>query len=198
VLLIVIDNYDSFTYNLVQGFAQLGAALRVFRNDEISADELARLRPECLVISPGPATPDEAGISCDSVRAFAGRIPILGVCLGLQCMAQVFGARIVPAPEPVHGKTSRVRHDGKGVFATLPNPLECMRYHSLMVDRDSLSPKLEITATTADGVIMGLRHRRFPVEGVQFHPESVGAEAGLPLLENFLRGAATHEMDIPR
>ena len=198
MLLIVIDNYDSFTYNLVQGFAQLGAALRVFRNDEISVDELARLRPECLVISPGPATPDEAGISCDAVRAFAGRMPILGVCLGLQCIAQVFGARIVPAPEPVHGKTSLVRHDGKGVFAALPNPLECMRYHSLMVDRDSLSPELEITASAADGVIMGLRHRRFALEGVQFHPESVMAQAGLQLLANFLRGAATHDIDVPR
>ena len=192
MLLIVIDNYDSFTYNLVQGFAQLGATLRVFRNDEISVGELARLDPDCLVISPGPATPDDAGISCDAVRSFAGTVPILGVCLGMQCIAQVFGARIVRAPEPVHGKTSLVQHDGKGVFASLPNPLECMRYHSLMVDRDSLSPDLEITATTADGVIMGLRHRRCPVEGVQFHPESVMAEAGLHLLANFLRGAVHH------
>lgn len=193
MLLIVIDNYDSFTYNLVQGFARLGAALRVFRNDEISVDEIARLRPDCLVVSPGPATPDEAGISCDAIRAFAGTIPILGVCLGLQCIAQVFGARIVQSPEPVHGKTSRVPHDGKGVFDGLPNPLVCMRYHSLIVDRDSLSPELEITATTEDGVIMGLRHRRYPLEGVQFHPESVMAQSGLPLLANFLRGAAHRE-----
>jgi anthranilate synthase/aminodeoxychorismate synthase-like glutamine amidotransferase len=198
VQLIVIDNYDSFTYNLVQGFSQLGADLRVFRNDEISVDELARMHPDCLVISPGPATPDEAGISCDAVRTFAGKIPILGVCLGLQCIAQVFGARIVPAPEPVHGKASRVRHDGRGVFAGLPNPLECMRYHSLMVDRNSLPPELEITAGAADGVIMGLRHRGFSVEGVQFHPESVMAEAGLQLLANLLRGAVTPARDATR
>jgi anthranilate synthase/aminodeoxychorismate synthase-like glutamine amidotransferase len=194
VLLIVIDNYDSFTYNLAQGFAQLGASLRVFRSDEISVGELARLDPDGLLISPGPATPDEAGISCDAIRAFAGSVPILGVCLGMQCIAQVFGAGIVRTPEPVHGKTSLVQHDGKGVFATLPNPLKCMRYHSLMVEQDSLPNELEITATTADGVIMGLRHRRFPVEGVQFHPESVLAQNGMPLLANFLRGAVHREV----
>ena len=197
MLLIVIDNYDSFTYNLVQGFAQLGAALRVFRNDEISVDEIVRLCPDRVVISPGPATPDEAGISCDVIRAFAGSVPILGVCLGMQCIAQAYGTRIIYAPEPIHGKTSRVQHDGKGVFAALPNPLECMRYHSLVVDRDSLSSELEITATTEDGVIMGLRHRRHGIEGVQFHPESVMAQSGLPLLANFLRGTA-HYVNIPQ
>jgi anthranilate synthase/aminodeoxychorismate synthase-like glutamine amidotransferase len=196
-MLLVIDNYDSFTYNLVQAFAQLGAAVRVFRNDEVSVDELLRLKPEALVISPGPAAPDEAGISCDAIRTFAGRIPILGVCLGLQCLAQVYGAKIIAAPEPVHGKTSLVQHDGNGVFAALPNPVECMRYHSLMVDRDSLSSELEITATAEDGVIMGLRHRGYPIEGVQFHPESVMAEAGLLLLTNFLRTTA-HGEDLAR
>ena len=184
--LIVIDNYDSFTYNLVQAFAEIGIMPVVFRNDEIAVDDMLRMQPECLVISPGPATPAEAGISCEAIRALAGKIPVFGVCLGMQCIAQVVGAKIVPAVEPVHGKTSTIRHDERGVFSGLPNPLECMRYHSLIVERESLPPELIISATTADGVIMGLRHRRYPIEGVQFHPESVLAQCGLRLLANVL------------
>jgi anthranilate synthase/aminodeoxychorismate synthase-like glutamine amidotransferase len=187
--LVLIDNYDSFSYNLVQGFAELGAAPLVFRNDKISVNDLIHLQPDCLVISPGPAAPDQAGISCDAIRAFAGRIPVFGVCLGMQCIAQVFGAKIIPAPEPVHGKTSSVTHDGKGVFAQLPNPLECMRYHSLVVDSQTVTSDLDISATTADGVIMGLRHHQYPIEGVQFHPESVLAQFGMRMLSNVLNGS---------
>lgn len=196
--LVLIDNYDSFTYNLVQGFAELGAAPEVFRNDEISVDELIGLRPDCLVISPGPADPDEAGISCEAIRAFAGRIPVYGVCLGLQCIAQVFGAKIISAPEPVHGKTSNVTHDGKGVFAGLPNPLACMRYHSLIVNRESVVSDLDVSATTSGGVIMGLRHRRYPIEGVQFHPESVLSQAGPQMLANVLHGRILSKRNIPK
>jgi anthranilate synthase component 2 len=191
-MLLVIDNYDSFTYNLVQHLGELGADVRVFRNDRITLDGIRRLRPERLVISPGPCTPDEAGISVAAVRAFAGEFPILGVCLGHQSIAQAFGGEIVRAGAVMHGKTSMIYHDGGGVYGGLPDPFEATRYHSLVVRPDSVPDCLTVTSWTQDETgareeIMGLRHRSLPVEGVQFHPESILTRAGKDLLANFLR-----------
>ena len=184
---LVIDNYDSFTYNLVQYLGELGAAPMVHRHDAIGIDEIVSLEPDAILISPGPGTPDDAGISNEVITRFAGEVPVLGVCLGHQCIGQVFGGRVVRAGQVMHGKTSLLRHDGEGVFAGLPNPFEATRYHSLVVDRESLPAALEITAETDDGTIMGLRHRELAVEGVQFHPESVLTAVGHDLLRNFLQ-----------
>jgi anthranilate synthase component II len=186
-MLLMIDNYDSFTYNLVQYLGELGEDVRVFRNDQITIDEVEALGPASIVISPGPCTPNEAGISVGLIKRFAGQIPLLGVCLGHQSIGQAFGGRIVHAKSVMHGKTSSIHHENKGVFAGLPNPLTATRYHSLVIDRASLPECLEITAWTDDGEIMGVRHRQLMVEGVQFHPESILTEAGHELLENFLR-----------
>ncbi len=186
-MLLVIDNYDSFTYNLVQYFGELGAEILVKRNDEITTDEIAALKPERIVISPGPCTPREAGISNDVISRFGKTTPILGVCLGHQCMGHVFGGDVIRAPRLMHGKTSPILHDGKGVFAGLPNPFEATRYHSLIVRRETLPACLEVTAETAEKEIMGLRHRELPVHGVQFHPESILTREGKKLLANFLR-----------
>jgi len=185
-MILMIDNYDSFTYNLVQYLGELGADIRVYRNDRITLTEIERLAPEKIVLSPGPCTPTEAGISCDVIRHFSGRLPMLGVCLGHQCIGQVFGGEIVRAPELFHGKTSLIHHDGKTVFADLPSPFEATRYHSLVIRRESVPTCLEISAETDDGVIMGVRHRELLVEGVQFHPESILTEEGKKLLKNFL------------
>ncbi len=185
--LLMIDNYDSFTYNLVQYLGELGQDVRTVRNDAITLAEIERLAPERIVISPGPCTPNEAGISVPLLRHFAGRLPILGVCLGHQAIGAAFGGRIVRARELMHGKTSLVEHTGKGVFEGLPSPYTVIRYHSLAIERSSLPDCLEITATTADGEIMGVRHRELPIEGVQFHPESILTEHGHALLRNFLR-----------
>ena len=186
-MLLVIDNYDSFTYNLVQYFGELGVAdLRVVRNDQISLEEIATLCPERICISPGPCTPHEAGISCRVIERFGPRIPILGVCLGHQCMGQVYGAEVVRADRLMHGKTSPVLHDGTGVFSGLPNPFRATRYHSLLVRPSSVPHWLRITAKTAEGEIMGLVHQEYPVHGVQFHPESILTEHGHDLLRNFL------------
>ena len=185
-MIVVIDNYDSFTYNLVQYLQELGADVEVYRNDRITVEGIAARRPEALVISPGPRTPDDAGITLDAVRAFSGRLPVLGVCLGHQAIGQAFGGRVVRAPSLMHGKTSRIRHDGRTLFTGLENPFEATRYHSLVVDPRSVPADLEVSASTEDGVIMGLRHRRHPTEGVQFHPESVLTRDGKALLKNFL------------
>jgi anthranilate synthase/aminodeoxychorismate synthase-like glutamine amidotransferase len=185
-MLLVLDNYDSFTYNLVQYFGELGAELLVKRNDEISIDEIRAMKPERIVISPGPCTPNEAGISCDVIRTFSEEAPILGVCLGHQCMGQVFGGDVVRAGRLMHGKTSPIIHDGKGVFRDLPSPFEATRYHSLLVKRETFPDCLEITAETAEKEIMGLRHKTLPVHGVQFHPESILTTEGKHLLKNFL------------
>ncbi len=185
-MLLMIDNYDSFTYNLVQYFGELGADVRVYRNDAITVDEIAALAPDHIVISPGPCTPNEAGVSVETIIRFAGRIPILGVCLGHQSIGQAFGGRIVHAKQLMHGKTSPIYHRGEGVFAGLPSPFEATRYHSLVVERETLPECLEVTAWTADEEIMGLRHREYTVEGVQFHPESILTEHGHMLLRNFL------------
>ena len=186
-MLLLIDNYDSFTYNLAQILGALGQELLVRRNDRITLDEIAELRPERIVISPGPCTPRQAGISEDVIRRFAGQIPLLGVCLGHQAIGEVFGGRVVRAPRVMHGKTSEIRHDGKGVFRGLPQRFAATRYHSLIVAREKLPRCLSISAETDDGIIMGLRHKQYPVEGVQFHPESVLTTPGAKLLENFLR-----------
>lgn len=185
-MLLVLDNYDSFTYNLVQYFGELGAEILVKRNDEITLEEIAALKPERICISPGPCTPNEAGISCDVIKTFADKTPILGVCLGHQCMGQVFGGDVVRAGRLMHGKTSPILHNGQGVFKDLPNPFEATRYHSLLVKRDTFPAALEITAETAEGEIMGLRHREYPMHGVQFHPESILTLEGKKLLQNFL------------
>lgn len=185
-MILLLDNYDSFTYNLAQYLGQLGCEVEVRRNDKISLDEIARRRPERIVISPGPCTPAEAGISVELIQRFAGKMPILGVCLGHQAIGAAFGGKIIRAPKLFHGKTSEIHHDGKGVFRALPNPFTATRYHSLIVERKSLPRDLEISAETSDGIIMGLRHRKFPVEGVQFHPESVLTAPGMQLLKNFL------------
>jgi anthranilate synthase/aminodeoxychorismate synthase-like glutamine amidotransferase len=185
---LVVDNYDSFTYNLVQYLAELGARTDVVRNDAITVAEAVARAPDRVVISPGPRTPDDAGISLGLVTAFAGRVPLLGVCLGHQAIAQAFGGRIVRAGRVVHGKTSSIEHDGRTIFSGLPNPLVGMRYHSLVVDAATLPGELEVSARGPDGEIMGLRHRRWPCEGVQFHPESIGTPFGKALLANFLRG----------
>ena len=185
-MLLMIDNYDSFTYNLVQYLGELGAEVRVVRNDEVSVSEAAALRPERVVISPGPCTPRQAGISLEAIKAFAGKVPLLGVCLGHQAIGAAFGGKIVHAQILMHGKTSPIEHAGAGVFAGLPSPFTATRYHSLAVERDSLPACLEVTAWTADGEIMGLRHRTMALEGVQFHPESILSEHGRQLLQNFL------------
>lgn len=186
-MVFVLDNYDSFTYNLVQYLGELGEDVQVFRNDEITVDEIERLKPQRVVISPGPCTPNEAGISLDLVRRFSGKMPILGVCLGHQAIGQAFGGKIVHAQTLMHGKTSAIRHENCGVFQGLPNPLTATRYHSLVIERESLPDCLVVTAHTDDGEIMGVRHRTLPVEGVQFHPESILTEHGHELLANFLR-----------
>lgn len=185
-MILLLDNYDSFTWNLYQYLSELGAEVIVRRNDEISVAGVEALRPSGIVISPGPCAPAQAGVSNELIRAFGGRLPILGVCLGHQCIAEVYGGSVTRAPEPVHGKTSRVYHRGAGLLDGLPRPFEAIRYHSLIVERATLPPELEITAETADGLIMGLRHRDLPVHGVQFHPESIMTPVGKQLLANFL------------
>jgi anthranilate synthase/aminodeoxychorismate synthase-like glutamine amidotransferase len=185
-MVFVLDNYDSFTYNLVQYMGELGAEMTVRRNDELSVDEVEALKPERILLSPGPCTPHEAGISIDLVHRFAGKVPILGVCLGHQAIGAAFGGNVVRAPQLMHGKTSEVKHDGKTIFSGLQNPMTCTRYHSLIVSEKGLPDALEVTARTADGTIMGLRHKEYPVEGVQFHPESVLTQDGKKLIRNFL------------
>jgi anthranilate synthase/aminodeoxychorismate synthase-like glutamine amidotransferase len=185
-MLLVIDNYDSFTYNLVQYFGELGADPLVKRNDEITPDEIAALKPERICISPGPCTPNEAGISCDVIRRFGPTIPLLGVCLGHQSIGHVYGGDVVRAGRLMHGKTSPIHHSGTGVFAGIPSPFEATRYHSLLVKRETFPTSLEITAWTEEQEIMGLRHREFPIHGVQFHPESILTLEGKKLLKNFL------------
>ncbi|MGP4845101.1 anthranilate synthase component II [Marinobacter sp. 1Y8] len=191
-MLLMIDNYDSFTYNVVQYLAELGADVQVYRNDEITIEQIEALKPERLVISPGPCTPNDAGISIDTIRHFAGRLPILGICLGHQAIGQVFGGEVIRAGRVMHGKTSPIYHSDTGVFRALNNPLEATRYHSLVIDKATLPDCLEVTAWTrnADGSveeIMGVRHKTLPIEGVQFHPESIMTEQGHELLRNFLR-----------
>jgi anthranilate synthase/aminodeoxychorismate synthase-like glutamine amidotransferase len=183
----MIDNYDSFTYNLVQYFGELGEDVQVYRNDRITIEEIEALRPQRLVISPGPCTPKEAGVSVEAIRHFAGRLPLLGVCLGHQSLAVAFGGEVIRAERLMHGKTSMIHHDGKTVFRTLPNPFEATRYHSLIVNRSTLPECFEISAETTEGEIMGMRHRTLGVEGVQFHPESILTTSGKDLLRNFLK-----------
>jgi len=185
-MMLVLDNYDSFTYNLVQYFGELGTEMVIKRNDEITIDEIRALKPDRICISPGPCTPKEAGISNDVIRAFGETTPLLGVCLGHQCIGDVFGGDVVRAGRLMHGKTSPIIHDGKGVFEGLPNPFEATRYHSLLVKRETFPDVLEITAETAEKEVMGLRHRKFPIHGVQFHPESILTLEGKKLLQNFL------------
>jgi para-aminobenzoate synthetase component 2 len=185
-MILMIDNYDSFTYNLVQYLGELGADIHVARNDQITVAEIERLSPEKIVISPGPCTPREAGVSCDVIRHFAGRVPLLGVCLGHQCIGEVFGGEIVRAPALFHGKTSLIYHDGRSIFQGLPRPFEATRYHSLVIRRETLPDCLELSAETDDGVIMGVRHRELSIEGVQFHPESILTHEGKRLLANYL------------
>ena len=185
--ILVIDNYDSFVYNLVQYIGELGGSPDVRRHDQVTAEDIEHLAPDGILVSPGPGSPDDAGISNEVIRTWAARLPVFGVCLGLQCIGQVFGGRVIRAPEIVHGKTSLIRHHGDGVFEGLPNPLEATRYHSLIVDRTTLPDELEITAETDNGIIMGLRHRTLDAEGVQFHPESILTTAGHDLIANFLR-----------
>jgi anthranilate synthase/aminodeoxychorismate synthase-like glutamine amidotransferase len=189
-MILVIDNYDSFTYNLVQYLGELGAKLEVVRNDAMDVDALARMRPERVVISPGPGNPDQAGVSLEIIRRLGPTTPLLGVCLGHQSIGQAFGATVSRARLQMHGKTSEIRHDGKGVFAGLANPFTATRYHSLIVQADTVPADLEVSARTEDGVVMGLRHRRFPIEGVQFHPESILTVEGKKLLANFLGAPA--------
>ncbi len=190
-MLLMIDNYDSFTYNLVQYLGELGADIQVFRNDKVSVDEVRAKSPEAILISPGPCTPDEAGVSVDVIRAFSGEIPILGVCLGHQCIGQAFGGKVVRADRLMHGKTSPISHDDRTVFEGLPQGFVATRYHSLVVDRETLPSDFEISAWTEEGEIMGLRHKQVAVEGVQFHPESILTTEGKHLLKNFLRMVAS-------
>ena len=190
-MVLMIDNYDSFTFNLVQYLAELGAEVRVFRNDELKVEEIEALNPSHVVLSPGPCTPNEAGITLETIERFAGRVPILGVCLGHQAIGQAFGGKVVRAKQLMHGKVSRVRHDENGVFRKIPNDFVATRYHSLVVERASLPGCLEISAESEDGEIMGLRHRTLAVEGVQFHPEALLTEHGHKLLQNFIQGART-------
>ena len=185
-MILLLDNYDSFTYNLAQYLGQMGQDLEIRRNDQVTLDEIQDLRPERIVISPGPCTPKEAGISVPLIQRFAGKIPILGVCLGHQAIGAAFGGRVIRAQKIMHGKTSEIQHDGKTIFRGLPQAFVATRYHSLIVERKSLPRTLEISAETSDGTIMGLRHRKLRVEGVQFHPESILTSAGFHLLENFL------------
>jgi anthranilate synthase/aminodeoxychorismate synthase-like glutamine amidotransferase len=189
-MLLLIDNYDSFTYNLYQYLGELGAETRVVRNDELTVAEALALRPSSVVISPGPGNPDEAGISLELIRALPSEVPLLGVCLGHQALGQAFGGRIVRAPRLMHGKTSEIHHDGRSIFAGLPQPFTATRYHSLVIAEDSVPQCLEVSARTSDGVIMAVRHRQLPHEGVQFHPESILTSSGKDLLRNFLRQAA--------
>jgi len=185
-MILLIDNYDSFTYNLFQYLSELGADVRVVRNDQASAAEVEAMAPEKLVVSPGPCTPKEAGISVELIDRLAGKLPILGVCLGHQCIGEAFGGEVAYAGEVRHGKSSRIEHDGKGVFRGLPNPFEAIRYHSLAITPESLPECLEVSARSDSGVIMGVRHREYPIEGVQFHPESIATPVGKELLRNFL------------
>ncbi len=185
-MVFVLDNYDSFTYNLVQYMGELGAEMTIRRNDELTVDEVESLAPERVLLSPGPCTPQEAGISIDLIQRFAGKVPILGVCLGHQAIGAAFGGDVVRAPKLMHGKTSEVEHDGKTIFTGIDSPMTCTRYHSLIVSDQNLPANLEVSARTADGTIMGLRHRQYPVEGVQFHPESVLTDDGKRLIKNFL------------
>ncbi|MHB8210499.1 MAG: anthranilate synthase component II [Acidithiobacillus sp.] len=189
-MLLMIDNYDSFTYNLVQYFGELGAEVRVERNDAIDVAAIEKLAPSRICISPGPCTPNEAGISLDVIHHFAGKVPLLGVCLGHQAIGQAFGGKVIRAAQVMHGKTSPIFHQGQGIFRDLPDPFAATRYHSLIVERDSLPEALEVTAWTTEGEIMGLRHRSLDVEGVQFHPESILSEHGKTLLQHFLQGGA--------
>jgi anthranilate synthase component 2 len=186
-MLLLLDNYDSFTFNLYQYLCELGAQVEVYRNDEVSVEDCLAMAPDHVVVSPGPCTPKEAGISVELIKAIAGRAPLLGVCLGHQSIGEAYGAEVVSAGEIMHGKTSMITHDGKGVFAGLPNPFEAIRYHSLAIAPASMPPELEVTARSESGVIMGVRHRSLPVEGVQFHPESIMTKPGHDLLRNFLR-----------
>jgi para-aminobenzoate synthetase component 2 len=186
-MVLVLDNYDSFTYNLVQYLGELGAEVTVRRNDEITVEEMEKLKPDRLLISPGPGTPDSAGVTLDAIRALAGKMPVLGVCLGHQAIGQAFGGSVIRAPYLMHGKTSEICHDSATIFRGLPYRFKATRYHSLIVDRENLPEVLDVSATTPDGIIMGLRHKEFPVEGVQFHPESVMTEHGMILLENFMK-----------
>lgn len=188
-MLLMIDNYDSFTYNLVQYFGELGVEVAVYRNDALTVAEIEAMAPQAICLSPGPCTPTEAGISLEAIQRLGGRIPILGVCLGHQAIGQAFGGQVVRAPQVMHGKTSLIRHTGAGVFAGLPDPFEATRYHSLLVAREGLPECLEVTAWTEDGLIMGVRHRTLAVEGVQFHPESILTQHGHQMLRNFLQGA---------
>jgi anthranilate synthase/aminodeoxychorismate synthase-like glutamine amidotransferase len=186
-MLLMIDNYDSFTYNLVQYFGELGQSLQVYRNNKISVAEIEKMNPERIVISPGPCTPKEAGISIEVIKHFAGKVPVLGVCLGHQSIGEAFGGDVVRAPYLMHGKTSMIHHDNKTLFAGLPNPFVATRYHSLIIKRETLPFALEVTAWTDDGIIMGVRHKQFKIEGVQFHPESILTDVGKDLLRNFLK-----------
>lgn len=186
-MILLIDNYDSFTFNLVHHFGALGVECQVKRNDALTAEEAVALNPSAIVLSPGPCSPDEAGICCDVIRLAAGKIPVLGVCLGHQAIGQVFGAHVARSPVPMHGKISAIHHDGSGVFEGLPQPVNMVRYHSLTVKPESVSAPLIVNAHTEDGVVMGLRHRDYPIHGVQFHPESIASDAGRELLTNFLR-----------
>ena len=186
-MVLVIDNYDSFTYNLVQYFGELGANPVVKRNDAVSVEEVAGMRPERIVISPGPGSPKDAGISMELIRRMGPKVPLLGVCLGHQCIGEVYGGKVVRAGRLMHGKTSPIRHDARGVFLGLPNPFEATRYHSLIVEKSSVPGVLEISAETAEGEVMGLRHRDYPIHGVQFHPESILSKEGKDLLANFLK-----------
>ena len=186
-MLLMIDNYDSFTYNLVQYFGELGQDLKVYRNNKITIAEIEKMQPDRIVVSPGPCTPREAGISIEVIRRFTGRVPVLGVCLGHQAIGDAFGGDVIRAPYLMHGKTSMIHHDGKTLFAGLPNPFEATRYHSLIIKRETMPSVLEVTAWTEDGIVMGVRHRQHKLEGVQFHPESILTGAGKDLLRNFLK-----------
>jgi anthranilate synthase/aminodeoxychorismate synthase-like glutamine amidotransferase len=197
-MLLLIDNYDSFTYNLFQYLCELGQDVKVVRNDKISIDAIEKLKPERIVISPGPGTPLDAGISIDAIRHFGPKLPILGVCLGHQCIGYAYGGTVAGAGEIMHGKSSMIKHDGKGVLAGLPNPFKAIRYHSLAVMRDGLPDCLEVTAQTSSGIIMGLRHRKYPTEGVQFHPESIMTDVGKDVLRNFLGTKATIKSEVSR
>jgi para-aminobenzoate synthetase component 2 len=186
-MLLMIDNYDSFTYNLVQYFGELGQDLKVYRNNKLTITEIERMKPDRIVISPGPCTPKEAGVSIDVIKHFAGTVPILGVCLGHQSIGDAFGGDVIRAPHLMHGKTSLIHHDGKTIFTGLPNPFTATRYHSLIIKRETMPPALDVSAWTEDGVVMAVRHKEFKVEGVQFHPESILTNVGKDLLRNFLK-----------
>ncbi len=194
-MILVIDNYDSFTFNLVHHLSELGQDVVVARNDEATPEQIYMIRPDGIVISPGPCTPKEAGVSVEVIRRLGSHVPILGVCLGHQCIGEAYGGRIIRAPQLMHGKSSLVYHDGRGVFTGLPQPFEAIRYHSLVVQRPDLPQVLEVAAETAEGLIMGIRHRRFPVHGVQFHPESVMTPVGKDLLERFVDICGLHAAD---